>query len=297
MINPVGYIKIHRELAIKPIWDGSNLEQKVILVTLLMMANYNEKQWEWKGKKFTAMPGQFVTSLDNIAKTSGDGISIRNVRTALKRFENFGFLTNESTKTGRLITIVNWASYQSQDKQVTKGRQSKMTQSSKKEDNSTNELTKKVTEQAGAISGINKGSERTHIDELTINPTKDLTDSRQRGDKQPTTREERKKVRNKEEDIYRRVQHLELSVKENAKLLQKHTQEEIDEVLDDMENYAKLKNYKSAYLTANKWLKMRLGGKGATDIGQTVDPEKTRAQRQAERYREKLKKGREEHDD
>jgi hypothetical protein len=120
MINPVGYIKIHRELAAKPIWESSTVEQKVILITLLLMANFNEKQWEWKGQKFIAKPGQFVTSLDNIVKNAGSGISIKNVRTALKRFENLEFLANESTKTGRLITIINWEVYQCEEERVAK---------------------------------------------------------------------------------------------------------------------------------------------------------------------------------
>ena len=116
----------------KAIWLQSTPEQKVILVTLLTMANHKEKQWIWQGEKFEAKPGQFVTSLDSIVKQCGIGVSNRNVRTAIDKFENLEFLTNESTKTGRLITIVNWRVYQetnddtdkASDKEVTKHRQS-----------------------------------------------------------------------------------------------------------------------------------------------------------------------------
>jgi hypothetical protein len=53
------------------------------------------------------------------------------VRTALDRFEKLGFLTNTSTKTGRLITVLNWEKYQGQGfvsdkgsaKEPTKSRQ------------------------------------------------------------------------------------------------------------------------------------------------------------------------------
>lgn len=112
MIQPIGYFKLWRELFTKPIWLNSTPEQKTIFITLLAMANFNEKEWEWKDKKFKADKGQFVTSLDSIARNCGKGITIQNVRTALKRFEKLEFLTNESTKTGRLITIVNWHIYQ-----------------------------------------------------------------------------------------------------------------------------------------------------------------------------------------
>ena len=107
-----GWIKLYRELGDKPIWLESTPEQKVILITLLMMANHDSKEWEWMGKPYKAEAGQFVTSLQRIAAKSGKGISIQNVRTALKRFEKYNFLTDESTKVNRLITIVNWGFYQ-----------------------------------------------------------------------------------------------------------------------------------------------------------------------------------------
>lgn len=107
-----GWIKLHRDLKEKPIWKSSTPEQKTILVTLLMMANHKENEWEWMGKPFKAKPGQFVTSIKSITEECGKGISSQNVRTALKRFENYGFLTKESTKVNTLINIVNWGVYQ-----------------------------------------------------------------------------------------------------------------------------------------------------------------------------------------
>ena len=50
-----------------------------------------------------------------MVRECGEGVTIQNVRTALDRFEKLGFLTNISTKTGRLITIVNWEKYQGRD--------------------------------------------------------------------------------------------------------------------------------------------------------------------------------------
>lgn len=107
-----GWFKIHRALFNKAIWMSSTLEQKVILITILSMANHERREWDWKGTKFKAEAGEFVTSLDNIARKSGENISLQNVRTALKKFERYDFLTQEVTKTGRLIKIVNWTYYQ-----------------------------------------------------------------------------------------------------------------------------------------------------------------------------------------
>ena len=90
-----GWIKLHRELRSKAIWNTSTPEQKTILITLLLMAQYTTNQWEWNGGQYKCKPGQFVTSLDNIVKECGKGVSIQNVKTALKKFEKYEFLTNE----------------------------------------------------------------------------------------------------------------------------------------------------------------------------------------------------------
>lgn len=107
-----GYIKLWRVLLEKPIWRQSTPEQRSVLITLLLMANHEENEWEWQGEKFKVGPGQFVTSLENIRKLSGAGTSTQNVRSSLARFEKLEFLTNKSTKSGRLITICNWSEYQ-----------------------------------------------------------------------------------------------------------------------------------------------------------------------------------------
>jgi DnaD/phage-associated family protein len=117
LIQPVGYFKIWRELFSKPIWLNSTPEQKTILLTLLAMANFREKKWEWQGKPYECQPGQFITSLASIAKECGKGVAIKNVRTALDRFEKLEFLANQSAKTGRLITILNWELYQGDEEQ------------------------------------------------------------------------------------------------------------------------------------------------------------------------------------
>jgi hypothetical protein len=123
-----GYIKLYRCLLKKPVWKLSTPAQKVVLITLLLMANHNENEWIWQGQKFKCLPGQMITSLEEIKRRAGKGISIQSVRSALLKFAKLDFLTNESTKTGRLISIVNWELYQEEllkpTKQLTKTQQS-----------------------------------------------------------------------------------------------------------------------------------------------------------------------------
>lgn len=115
MINGIGHFRVWRELFTKPIWLNSTLEQQVILITLMAMANFQPREWEWQGKKYNVKPGQFITSSKSIIENTGGNVTTQNVRTALARFEKLGFLTNESTKQGRLITLVNWRDYQYTD--------------------------------------------------------------------------------------------------------------------------------------------------------------------------------------
>jgi DNA replication protein DnaD len=109
-----GWIKLYRCLLDDPIWQCGTNEQKIILVTLLLMANHAEAKWQWNGRPYHCQPGQMVTSLNSIREKCGKRISIKNIRTALLRFEKMGFLANQSATHNRLITICNWEHYQSQ---------------------------------------------------------------------------------------------------------------------------------------------------------------------------------------
>lgn len=110
-----GWFKTHRSLWDKPIWIEATSDQKVILLTLLKMATYKERQWEWKGNQYSLQPGQMITSLPSLVLQCGKGITVQKIRTALKRFARYGFLTDESTNQSRLITILNWDVYQQND--------------------------------------------------------------------------------------------------------------------------------------------------------------------------------------
>lgn len=115
-----GWLKLWRFLFTKPIWKNSSPEQKTVLITLMGMVNYQSNQWEWEGEKLDLVPGQVVTSISKIQEIAGKGISPQNVRSSIEKFESLEFLTNESRKTGRLITIINWEIYQGEDPDVNK---------------------------------------------------------------------------------------------------------------------------------------------------------------------------------
>lgn len=93
-------------------YKSMNSKQRDILITMLLMANHKENQWEYKGEIYTVKPGQFVTSLEEIRKNCAKDVTVQNIRTALNKLKTWGFLTWESTNKNRLVTIVKWDFYQ-----------------------------------------------------------------------------------------------------------------------------------------------------------------------------------------
>jgi len=110
-----GWIKLHRSLLEHPLWLNSTNEQRVILVTLLMLANHAEKKWEWQGRPYTCKPGQLITSLESLRKKCGPDMTLRQVRTALTRLEKMEFLTRRASHHNTQITICNWERYQQEN--------------------------------------------------------------------------------------------------------------------------------------------------------------------------------------
>ena len=118
MNTSFGWVKLYRCLLDDPLWQCSTNEQKIILVTLLLMANHAEAKWQWQGRPYHCQPGQMITSAQSIAKKAGPNISRQNVRTALKRLEKMEFLTIRTTRHHTLVTIFNWERYQANPEAV-----------------------------------------------------------------------------------------------------------------------------------------------------------------------------------
>ena len=82
-------------------------------------------------------------------------------------------------------------------------------------------------------------------------------------EQQSNTNKNDKNERTKElKDIYKKAQHLFLTKEEYDKLVLEYGQARVDDKLEYAENYTKLKNYKSLYLTLNNWLKKDGGQNG-----------------------------------
>jgi hypothetical protein len=127
-----GWIKLYRKTQNSDMYKNLNSVQRDVMINCLLLANHETSKWDWQGEIFECEPGQFITSLSNLKEVCAKDVSTQNIRTALKKLKKWNFLTNKSTKRGRLITIVNWEKYQAADtetnkatnKEVTKNQQS-----------------------------------------------------------------------------------------------------------------------------------------------------------------------------
>ena len=111
-----GWVSIHRKMLEDCLWLTGTSAQKLLMITAILKANNEPTEWMWKGDKYTVLRGQFITSIEKLQKAIGKGVSRQNIRTALKNLKKYGFLTDESTKAGRLITVVNYTKYQDNQK-------------------------------------------------------------------------------------------------------------------------------------------------------------------------------------
>lgn len=144
-----GWIMLHRKLLSSQMYKALNSKQRDVMMVCLMMANHSENDWQWGAEIFKCAPGQFVTSLDSIRNLCSKDVSVQCLRTSLLKLEKWGFLTNKSTKTGRLITIVKWDTYQGGENETNKdtnGQPTKSQQTSNRQLTSNNNVNNEKNE-------------------------------------------------------------------------------------------------------------------------------------------------------
>ena len=107
-----GWIKVHRRILNSVFYKSLLGKQRDVIITILLMADHEEKEWIYKGKKYKTLPGQVFSSLQGIANMCGKDCTRETVRTTIIHAEQYGFLTKETHKTHTLITIENWETYQ-----------------------------------------------------------------------------------------------------------------------------------------------------------------------------------------
>jgi hypothetical protein len=107
-----GWIKLHRQLIDSEWFTDVNTNH--LFMYCLIRANHKDAKWQG----LDIGRGQFVTSLDSLSKATG--LTVRQIRTSLKKLITTSNLTSNSTNKYRLITVTNYDTYQDDDRQVDK---------------------------------------------------------------------------------------------------------------------------------------------------------------------------------
>ena len=111
-MSNTGFIKLHRKLLDWEWFDNPDMVK--VWVYFLLKAKY--KDCSWQG--ITIPRGSFIASLDTISKDCK--LSVREVRTCLKRLKSTGELTIKTTNRYSMITICKYDDYNSVDSEIDK---------------------------------------------------------------------------------------------------------------------------------------------------------------------------------
>jgi len=103
-----GFVTLQRRILDWEWYD--NLPTKVLFIHCLLKANHKDNNWRGVFIK----RGQFVTSTNTLANETG--LTIKQVRTALKNLEKTKELGKVSTSLSTLISVINYDTYQTEGK-------------------------------------------------------------------------------------------------------------------------------------------------------------------------------------
>ena len=152
-----GWIRLDRRIMESFVWDDP--EALKLWLYLLMGAATEDKTAVFNGKPLSLNRGQIVFGLN--AASARLGISVRRLRTTIKRLENCHQIDKQNYSKYSIISITNYCKYQDSDKQTTSKRQSKRQQLNNKQINNNNifkkptleEVQKYCTERGNSIDG------------------------------------------------------------------------------------------------------------------------------------------------
>lgn len=108
-----GWIKIHRALSEHHV--ASDPHSLSVWIHMLMLANHRECKRQINGRILVVLPGQLITSRKSLADKTG--VNESKVERVLKMLQNEQLIEQHGTSKFRVISIVNWAKYQTDEQQ------------------------------------------------------------------------------------------------------------------------------------------------------------------------------------
>ena len=130
-----GWVKLHRQLLD---WEWYNdVNTTRVFLHLLIVANHKDNNW----RGITIKRGQRLTSISALANETN--LSIKNIRTSIKRLKSTNEVASHSTAQHTVFTMVNYDLYQEGANEVAnkgqaKGKQRATNKNDKNENNDNN---------------------------------------------------------------------------------------------------------------------------------------------------------------
>ena len=160
-----GWIKLQRSVLDSLLWQASVDTFKLGVFVLLSVA-FQEQKAVWYSGSLQLKRGELMTSISHLAQETG--LSIRKVRTTLSTLGKVGFLTQQPSKRGTLLTLCpDWVSGQygifvdkQDDKPATNGRHAESCNSLNLMDNNERKNSKNFNKKRKIIENLPLSDER-----------------------------------------------------------------------------------------------------------------------------------------
>ena len=107
-----GWIKLHRQLLDWEWYDDINTSR--LFIHLMLTANHKDNNW----RGIEIKRGSRLTSLDKLS--SETSLSVSKIRTSIKKLISTNEIASKSHSQHTVFTMINYDSYQGDDKQVSK---------------------------------------------------------------------------------------------------------------------------------------------------------------------------------
>jgi hypothetical protein len=117
-----GFVLLARRLKKSALWKvlHKRPDFAILFLELLLSASYNGGEIVVDGNRISIPRGSLWTSLDRLSRETG--LSVRNIRTAFEQFRKVQFLAYRGDKRGRIVSLVNYQTYQDGDAYGDKGK-------------------------------------------------------------------------------------------------------------------------------------------------------------------------------
>lgn len=228
-----GFIVLFRKIVS---WEWyTDIPTKALFLHCLFKANWEDKKW----RGMTVKRGSFITSREKLSKETG--LSVQQVRSAIKKLKSTNEITYETTSNYSLITVVNYRVYQDYNPVSN--------QANNLDDN--HQITNEQPTDNQRVTTTNNNNHYNKNNNITNN-SNNIASSKDDATTIPPTDKTSKPTKKK----YGEYKHVLLEDKQRDKLEQDLGAEMTLKCITYLDEYIEMKGYKAKnhYLCIRKWV-------------------------------------------